>query len=183
MTLCNRHMTISTLAVQEARFKMSQERRIFRQDRPPMLGKVHHVIKVLSTSPQGFAVCSEAIQGYWTHWNGKRTTPCFGGKGKCDGCKNALSRRWKGFLFVQTTDGQVTGWLELTPLAAERLLNRMPEGAAVRGIQILVFRERAGKKSPLAVEIAGVSPHALTLPPAPDVEKTLHRLWDATHLS
>lgn len=158
----------------EARYKG----RFVRQDNPPKGCHVTPIKKVGDKERFTVLVCSSEVFGIYTHWNEKRTVPCGGTRKLCKLCLKEVARRWAGFVHVCNPDGSGAALLEMTALAAERLLACAEEGLGIRGLIVHVYRERGTKKSPIAVARVGRAPAEQVIPRPIDPEPTLCKLWN-----
>jgi len=150
-----------------------------REDTPPDMGAVLHIIRVGAHDRHSLVILSDALVGVWTHYSlkRKRTIRCRGVDNDCEGCVDEMRRIWSGYLHVaKLTTGQ-QGILELTALAGNRLIDVMGGIESLRGQRIFCYRERGNIKSPIAVESNGPTEPTFFLPPKKDVFPTLRRLW------
>jgi len=159
---------------------MAKKDRYFRQNSPPPMGRVLHLIRVTDKERATLMVCSSEIFGTRTHYDTsrRRTVRCTKHQGQCTYCDDLkLAFRWVGFIHVIGADRKSQGLLELTHYAGEQLVKLVEEVGHLRGLCIHVFRERGNKKSPLVLEISRPFLEIAELPPPGRVEPTLDRLW------
>jgi hypothetical protein len=147
--------------------------RIARQDRPPEVTRVIRIHSVGPTDHFSGAILSDSLYGFWTHWDGRQTRPCWKGQAHCDGCDRELPQRWKGLIELWEM-GKPSFFVELTPLAAKEFLERL-HGAEMRGVRINVQRERHHRRAPL--RIVFLDRYAGQLPKAHDPWATLEVIW------
>lgn len=141
-------------------------------------------VPILSPAP-GTAVrgivLSSALVGVWTHWFNGRTTPHLLGRGGCSGCREHLSKRWKGYLAIYWQAGVCVGLAELTPSAARACPELIEAtGADLRGYLIELARPLGKKNGRVSLRLQP-PPYRRApdkLPPAPDVRACLLRIWD-----
>ena len=148
-----------------------------RDDRPPKNGPSVQLLRVTSTELHTFVILSHTLVGYWTHWDGRRTTPCTKKSGECPGCNSKHPDRWKGYLHVWHAEGNVEAFLELTPAAAESVTTGCQDPADLRGERIQVQRSRGGPKGRLSVRFLQKRTDPADLPAQRIPLETLHRLW------
>lgn len=147
-----------------------------RQNRPPDPGPEMLILRLRAGQRIVATILSKALWGVWTHWAGKRSEPCFGDKADCPGHKRGLPLRWKGYLHVFDHTKKKEGFLELTPVSAESLLDQVGNDSPLRGERIQVIRG-GGDKARLTVELLAAIKEGVVLPPEKDPEKTLRALW------
>lgn len=147
-----------------------------RQDRPPRGGPEMLVLRLKAGVTKLFAILSPSLWGVWTHWAGSKSEPCFQDKKSCSGCKRGLPKRWKGYLHCWDYHDKREVFFELTPLAADAILEQCGEDAPLRGNRIQVVRG-AGDKARLKVTVLSAVPRDQVLPEAKDPAKTLSKLW------
>lgn len=125
-----------------------------------------------------FLCYSPVIQGFYTHYSG-RTVPCYKNHLKCPGGHSLLNRRWKGYLHGWSHARNEPIFLQLTPEAANQLLDQLAEGATLRGLMIEVSRS-AKKKGRMSC-VLGEAQRAfrsVDLPPPLDCRRSCYNLWD-----
>jgi len=149
-----------------------------RIDTPRNVTKVLPIVKVGANEVVVCIILSVRVWGYATHWNGSRTVRCTGQRPKCELCNNpAFSTRDKGLVLIANTQGQMRGFLELTPLAwkqVEGMASSVISG--LRGKVIQVRRENSNKKGRLLVEYVTEYSGDIALPADRDPEPTLRRI-------
>lgn len=148
-----------------------------REDRPPQGPKPLKLVRVKRGWKAVYTILSTSLFGVWTHWDGRTTIPCFKAKQRCQGCANAMPKRWKAYLHCYTTEADKDFLLELTPRACNMLLSEVPEGKMLRGLKIRVERSPGGRNGRLMASIVGTDPHVQRLPAAKDPYNTLAFLW------
>lgn len=131
-------------------------------------------------------VLSEAVFGCYTHYEGERTRPCFwmevgpgpGSRVECPYCKQGLPRRWKGYVAVQTARSGRLALVELTRAAMELCPRLHPGRSSLRGVALVVTRIGTSRQGRVVAQARDQFPPGHPdLPPAPDVEAALIRLW------
>lgn len=148
-----------------------------RDDKGPPPRKTIDVRKVSGSDRFSIVVVSREVEGYWTHWFNKRTTPHIADKVMCPGCLALAPMRWAGFLHVCDPAIQGPGvFIELTALAKENLMiATLPQGM-IRGQVLSVQRAKKNEKSPLTFDFLRRY-EGSSLPAPADVTKLLHRIW------
>lgn len=147
------------------------------QDLPPRPGPQLPIIRIRNSQIQSFTVLGAGLKGFWTHWNGKASEPCYEPVEECDACKKGLPRRWKGYLHCYHQDARQEGFLELTPTAAETLLGYLPKGDSLRCIRISLCRSSNSDKGRLRITVNPSMQTSEQLPPEKDPLETLSKLW------
>lgn len=146
-----------------------------RDDRPPRPGP-NVEIKRLKANHQIHVLVLGMIQGYWVHWNGLRSEPCFQDHQTCPGHLRQLPRRWKGYLHCFDLVERVELFLELTPLAVKQVKAVCGQESGWRGVRMSVKRHN-GDRTRLTVEVSKLSDNVDRLPAAKDVWPVLAQLW------
>jgi hypothetical protein len=148
-----------------------------RNDDPPDRNGELWVLRLKGNTKRTFTIVSTKLWGVRTHWNGKRTVPCFKPTDSCEGCKKCMPQRWKGYLHA--FDGARRGYcfLELTPEAARQLLAQFPKGFNLRGQRIEVERT-SSDQGRLHVNVLAPTPNLSILPPEMSPKDTLLNLWE-----
>lgn len=157
----------------------NRKSRYNRQDEPPPVGRVLHILKIGDKTRMTVKVCASNIFGVVTHYDRrwKRTVRCTKHLGQCEYHENQVAERWAGFVHVCNMDGHGEAFVELTALAAHRLKAIAQQHGVFRGLIIHLYRERGTIKSPVAVEYVGVHDGKFELPSERSPEPTLDRLW------
>jgi hypothetical protein len=151
--------------------------KLSRADDPPGVIRCVPIIKIEPHDDVRAVILSDRIEGYYTHWDGRRTRPCTLDKDEKGTCAlHACPRRWKGFLACVLMRTGKIAFVELTTLAGQ-VVKREYGNDSLRGLMVQFRRERNAKKAPIQVDFIGRYEEAKPLPPAPSVEPTLLRLW------
>lgn len=153
---------------------LQPEDRINRQDRPPAVTRVIRIRPVGAHDHFSGTVLSESLFGFWTHWNGVKTVPCWEGQAHCPGCDCQEPKRWKGLIELWEGGNTVPYFVDLTPLAAKEFLDRLDK-EQLRGVRVSIARERRHARAPLRVTI--LDRHFGQLPRPHDPMPTLKVLW------
>lgn len=151
---------------------------IFEDDVPPKPGPRIEIVRIKANQACELTVYSIKIHGYWTHWLGSCSGPCFKDRSKCPHCKNGMPRRWKGYLYCWLNMVSDSVFIELTPTAAKSIRDRVGPVQSLRGYRMTVTRGN-GNKAWLKVDLKSrhqdVSDSILPDPISPT--KTLMQLW------
>jgi len=135
--------------------------------------------KLLSIKPNDTVrglVLSDQVIGAKTHWMYGRTKPCTGIEHGCEGCANGTAVRWKGYLAVWLPSSR-TGWLlEVTQDAFDHNLE-LSAVSGLRGKDFKCYRIGPHKNSPVRVELLPSLTELANVPPDPDVQEILARIW------
>lgn len=125
---------------------------------------------------KGLAVIAlDDFVGVFVHWLGDRTQPCFGDQ--CYWCPRKVPRRWRGYFAALLKGASFPCIAQLTPAAARRLRESVPDGEPLRGAQLHLFRESNDRSSPMGLRFYGFVPVTDPLPMPPDVRRFLLHLW------
>jgi hypothetical protein len=115
--------------------------------------------------------------GYWTHWTGKVTLPCFGDPRRCHGECNPETRRWYGFIHAWGNTENKQVFLQLTPGAVRSLRSQLAPAASLRGLSIDVSRGN-GRNAHVSIHLAElVVRDPNRLPPWIDSEPSVRHFW------
>lgn len=151
---------------------------LFRQDEPPRPGPSLPLMRLGAGATVRFLLLNSRLFGLWTHWVNKKSIPCLEPQAKCEGCKTGACRRWKGYVHAVNMHNRQEGFLELTPVAAQQLLEQAGRGNSLRGLQVQVQRG-GGEKARLKIDVQFSRPltSAEKLPEEKSPEITLNELW------
>lgn len=146
------------------------------QHHPPQPGPRDEVRRIAGGHEAHYVILSPSFWGVWTHWHDGRTSPCTEPKDDCPGCRDNSPQRWKGYLYVWSTNEKKCLFLELTPLAAQLLQQQADPNQSLRGLSYQIGRGR-GSKARLRVQRQyGRAPEE-QLPPHKDPSTVLQTLW------
>lgn len=146
-----------------------------RDDCPPRPGPAIE-IRRLRKSEACTATFLSVLQGFWTHWNGMRSEPCFRNHKECPGHLQQHPRRWKGYIHIHDDKLREEQFLELTPIAAKSLLNIVGLNTTLRGQRAMIQRMN-GNKARLTVQLLTPVGPGIIMPAAKDVYPILANLW------
>jgi hypothetical protein len=147
-----------------------------REDRPPDPGPKHQILRVPPNSRIDFLCFSTAWEGYWMHWEGLRSSPCFRDRETCTGCERKKPRKWRGYVYGITLPGRDPYWLELTPGMAHQLLEQ--DSQKLRGRVIQCSRGNGKKATPTVICLQKYEEERMVKGVAPfSVLETLAKIW------
>lgn len=149
---------------------------------PPAPGAKAEVIRVKSTEPQTFVVCSDQVQGVWIHWVGRSKECTMEKSGMCPGCDKGQTRKWKGYLHCIRGTGPTQVFLEITPDFTRSMAAQLDGKTALRGLIMRVSKTKGGAKGRYIVDLLERRHNVDTLPAGQDVLPTLLFLWKAGEL-
>ena len=160
---------------------------VCRNDTPPPARPYIPIVSPRATGrPVEGIILSPALEGYWTHWLDQRTKPCYvlenpvtgHALATCYYCQQAAPRRWKGYLGIELAHEGRIALLELTRAAVESCPRLTLAQAVLRGLRITAWRSgrRANGRCLCRLDEC-LSANTADLPPAPDIEQSLLRIW------
>lgn len=152
-------------------------KRLNRVDIPPVRPGCFFVLRLKGEEKRVFSICSAKIFGVETHWTKQGTRPCVLPHSECQGHVNGDPLRWKGYLHVFDHKERAYVMLELTPRAANMLIEQTPNRPSLRGTRIQVARSRSGKGR-LVVDILPPAMHLNDLAPEESPVRSLLNLWE-----
>jgi len=147
-----------------------------RDDNIPKAGPKWWIERVGKAQECLFTVFSKTVWGVWTHWCLYGSQPCYGCTAKCDGCKQRLPKRWKGYLHCYDHHNKRQCFLEITPIVAESIRDQIGEGQPWRGFRLKMKRGN-GPKARIKVEVLAALPSGPQLVDERCPEETLLKLW------
>lgn len=134
------------------------------------------ILPVKPGTPVRGLILSEQIIGCKTHWTFGRTKPCVGIENGCEGCGQGAAVRWKGYLAVYLPASR-TGWLlEVSQHAFDNNLELCCV-TGLRGRDFSAYRKGPHKNSPLMIDLVPSLTHRDHVPPEPNVQDILARIW------
>lgn len=92
-------------------------------------------------------------------------------------------RKWKGYLHAIALADNQRVFVELTPDAANKLVNAAPEKEPLRGLIVHLNKTPGGKKGRYVVEVAFGRRDPVQLPPEEDPLNILRYLWNVKNPS
>jgi len=131
-------------------------------------------IRVGEHDRHNLLVVSPFITWVHLHWNGQHDVMHHPEPGDCPHCGH-LPDKWKGFLAVLRHKDPTFYLLQLTQFAGQRFEDQAPD-ENIRGLSIMVGRERPTMKAPVLVTIKNCE-REKELPAAPDLTGTFVALW------
>jgi hypothetical protein len=150
---------------------------IRRDDVPPRPGPELWIRRLKKSQKVVATVLGEHHFGFWLHWNGRTTEPCFTDKKKCPGHLRQLAMKWMAYLHIYDHHKREQCFLELTAPVVEMIWSQMGQIKTLRG-QRVEFVRGEGDKSRMKCTVLISHPDELGLPPARDPIETLSKLWN-----
>lgn len=127
------------------------------------------------------AVLCPRVCGLSTHWNDGTRIPCL--KEKCSACHDGAPKRWYGYLAVCLLAGRQGAWTlglkglaELSAEAGAGLKQLFPPATDLTGKCLWIRRADNRPRSAVVVSQFAL-PKGLELPPGPDVQAAVRRLY------
>lgn len=120
---------------------------------PRMRGDVLWVERLKGGEEGKYVICSNKMYGFYTHWTGQRTVPCWENHDNCEGGHDDNSLRENYFLQCWSTKKNKQVFLYLTPEARNQFFAQVEGGKSFQGLTIIVRRTGA-KNGRLLVELA-----------------------------
>lgn len=150
-----------------------------RDDIPPESGPALKIVRLKACESCNVSLLGSCVVGYWTHW-GTRTLPCTLPREECEGCRRQFPQRWKGYIHCLREDRTEEGFLEVTKITRETILEHVGGEKFLRGSRIKVLR---GKGDKTTLRVLLLRPWAAEHPdiPLPDEkspEQTLRALFE-----
>jgi hypothetical protein len=120
---------------------------------PKMRGDILWVERLKGGEESKLVVCSNKVYGFYTHWTGSRTVPCWENHDLCEGghTENSLRENYFVQCWSQKKNKQV--FLYLTPEARNQFFAQMEGNKSFLG-QTIVVRRTGAKNGRLLVELA-----------------------------
>ena len=162
---------------------MNEERKLRRQDQPPKPGPEVEVIRVEKGPGVAVQVCSRAIWGVWTHWDGRRSRECTSEGPLCYGHQQGWPTRWKGYLYVWCPHRKQFCFLECTPNMAGEIIRLQGGIESLRGLLLRASRHGGSIRAKVNVELVQPAGGAGTLPEEISPEPILRKLWGWEEIS
>jgi hypothetical protein len=102
-------------------------------DTPVRKNGVLYIERLTGGQSRKYVIYSPHLKGFFTHYTGDKTVPCFKDHTKCPGGHKQENRRQYFLLHAWSTEKKRQVFVYLTPLAADQLLNQKPDGCTFRG--------------------------------------------------
>jgi hypothetical protein len=141
----------------------------------PQLRSKFKLVRIGRSEKHRTIILSEKLIGVWTHYFRGRTCPHE--EPTCPACDAKNARRWYGYLACWNTTTDTRYMLELTPQAAEILIEYERKRKSLRGLEIYVRRTGDKPNSPCETIIPKEQQSHLALPGAFDVREALMIIW------
>jgi len=153
--------------------------KVLRQNRVPERGGPRvDVVRLKGGECLTFCILSPSFWGFVIHWDERkrRSAACCEKRENCEGCRNELPQKWRGYLCVISQNkGKV--FLEFTKEAANRLLDLVGDGESLRGLHFFLERTRSDNGR-LRPRLLSTREDPDKLPADEDPEPILRFLWD-----
>lgn len=153
-------------------------------DGPPPEKNLPHLplVRVPGKTPLAGAItCSKIVQVY-THFLNRRTQPCM--TEDCPGCAGNLAKRYEAYCSIWTTTPGRHIIVALTPEASIQIKHQCQNWEAMRGVYLKLERPSKRPNGRVTAEIDHNIATLHLIPPAPDLEAHLLKIWglDQSHL-
>ena len=146
-------------------------------DCPPPFRPTLTLVRLKAGEQMTFRILSERVFGLYTHWNGKKSSPCLKDPAECQGCKRGYSTRWKGFLHVLNVQTQRQLIFECTAFATSLFLDQVEDRRHLRGLRVLCERSRGADNGRLKMTLLPGTTSFIDLPVEVCPLATLEKLW------
>lgn len=141
----------------------------------PRLRSKFRLVRIGRAEKLKTIILSPQLVGVWTHYYRGRTAPHE--EPTCPACDAKNARRWYGYLACWNLQSDSRFLLELTPQAAEPLLELQNKKKTLRGLEIYVRRCGDKPNSPCETLIPKEQQSHLALPGTFDVREALMIIW------
>lgn len=157
----------------DERFRLE---RVVTPQHVPAQRKVAELIRVPAVDPLRGIVVSDCIYALNTHFINGRTILCKG-REACEYCEK-VSLKWYGLIALIPLHGDGVKWVQLTPPAAQSLLQQVM-AAQVELFKVGVIIRRRGKKvnSPVIVDLEDRTTYRATQIKPQTPEATIERVF------
>ncbi len=92
---------------------------------------------------QSFVIASKKLYGFYSHWTGKRSVPCWENHALCEGGHSDENLRENFLLQAWSLKKNRMVFLYLTPEAARQLEDQIQPGTPYLGLPVIVTRTKA----------------------------------------
>lgn len=150
---------------------------IRRDNNPPPATPHLHVTRVKRGQVIKAWILSVEVEGFWTHWTGRRSYPCQQNGAPCPAELHKLPQRWKGYLHVLPVDGEQDTIVEITPQAAREIKAATSHTPNLRGLMVELQRGNKSNNSRLHARLLIRHHDPQSLPGAKDPLPSLEHLW------
>lgn len=148
-----------------------------RNDDPPDRVRVIPIQKVDGTEHFRVICLSPTVQGFDFHWDDGRTERCTKQAGHCERCEKKVPAKWYGFLHCLVEPRKKHAFFQLTDFCWKDLKLTAKDIKSLRGVQLVIDRERANIRSPMRVMITSVMWCEKAWPSEKSVMPTLKRVF------
>lgn len=129
------------------------ERKLSTCGAPRARGDILWVDKLKGGEEGKYLICSNKVYGFFSHWTGQRTVPCWENHDLCEGGHNENTLRENYFLQCWSMQKNKGVFLYLTPEARNQFYAQVETTKSFNGLTIVVKRTGA-KNGRLNVELA-----------------------------
>jgi hypothetical protein len=149
-----------------------------RNDDPPERARVIPIQKVDGSEHFRVICLSPTIQGFDFHWDDGRTETCTKSTGHCDRCEKKVPYKWYGFLHCLVEPRKKHAFFQLTDFCWRDLKIAAKDLKNLRGVQMVIDRERNNVRSPMRCIITSVMWVDKPYPAEKSVVPTLKRVFN-----
>lgn len=145
-------------------------------DNIPRRGPAIWIKRMKAGEKKQFTFWGTKIRGMWVHYNSatNKSEPHYEEGCTCE--TRPIPKRWKGFLHGYCHEDKQEVFLELTPTAAQSLLEQLAEPDKLRGLYCHVRRTSAANGR-LQVQVLGYVNDQVVLPKEKDPRRSICQLW------
>lgn len=149
-----------------------------RHDNPPesLRSIALPIVRTPAARPLIAIILSHQICGYLTHWHRGRTRPHT--TPVCEACDDQCPWRWHGYVAVYNPRTRNQALLELTAASYRALDEWQKRHESLRAAKIKCERIGQRTNGRIIVTLDNPNPPVENLPPAPDVNAILLRMWE-----
>lgn len=135
------------------------------------------IVRISSTVPIRCVCISSAPWSVITHWRNGRSERCHGDAQDCQGCRESVPLRWRGYLHVIVPPGKDAVFVELSENATREILFQFAHRDSLRGCMFGISKTKGGLRGRFIVEPMERMVDISTLPPEETPASTLNFLW------
>lgn len=130
---------------------------------------------------EGFST-SEHPVGFYSHYQDRRSVPCFAPTLPCERCSRGESRRWRGYFSFYNVTVRKHHVCELTEGAHEQiqLAGYGTDLRPLRAAWLILSRHKGEDRGKLLVDFKPEKTPAFKLPPALDVASIIAKVYGFT---
>lgn len=143
----------------------------------PTRYQTREIVRISSTVPMKCVCVSSAPWSVITHWRKGRSERCGGDAADCEGCRQSVPLRWRGYLHVIVPPGKEAVFIELSENAVKEILFAFNHRDSLRGCMFGISKTKGGLRGRFIVEPMERVVEESTLPPEETPAATLNFLW------